>query len=81
MLTEFDQSTIANMTAALNYVCKKIPMALDGNELRKMNCGRASSMCAHWADARCLIFNKLASRSWTKQRNRQAPCWLGWWRK
>jgi len=24
MLTEFDQSTIANMTAALDFVCKKI---------------------------------------------------------
>jgi hypothetical protein len=25
MLTEFDQTTIANMTAALDYICKKIP--------------------------------------------------------
>jgi hypothetical protein len=35
MLTEFDQSTIANMTAALDYVCKTIPVERDGNELRK----------------------------------------------
>jgi hypothetical protein len=35
MLTEFDQTTIANMTAALDYVCKKIPAAKDTNELRK----------------------------------------------
>jgi hypothetical protein len=35
MLTEFDQSTIANMTAALDYVCKKIPPDKDSNELRK----------------------------------------------
>ena len=35
MLTEFDQSTIANMTAALEYVCKRIPPEKDSPELRK----------------------------------------------
>jgi hypothetical protein len=35
MLTEFDQNTIANMTAALEYVCKKIPPEKDTHELRK----------------------------------------------
>ncbi len=35
MLTEFDQNTIANMTAALEYVCKKIPADKDTHELRK----------------------------------------------
>jgi len=35
MLTEFDQNTIANMTAALDYICKKIPAERDSNELRK----------------------------------------------
>ena len=35
MLIEFDQNTIANMTAALDYVCKKIPADRDSNELRK----------------------------------------------
>ena len=35
MLTEFDQNTIANMTAALEFVCKKIPPEKDGHELRK----------------------------------------------
>ena len=29
MLIEFDQNTIANMTAALDYVCKKIPADRD----------------------------------------------------
>jgi hypothetical protein len=45
MLTEFDQNTIANMTAALVYVCKKIPADRDSSELRKQNCGRTHSMC------------------------------------
>lgn len=35
MLTEFDQNTIANMTAALEYVCKRIPSDKDSHELRK----------------------------------------------
>ena len=35
MLIEFDQNTIANMTAALDYVCKKIPADRDSTELRK----------------------------------------------
>jgi hypothetical protein len=35
MLTEFDQNTIANMTAALEYVCKRIPQGRDGHEIRK----------------------------------------------
>ena len=35
MLTEFHQNTIANMTAALDYVCKAIPADKDNTELRK----------------------------------------------
>ena len=35
MLIEFDQNTVANMTAALEYVCKKIPADKDTHELRK----------------------------------------------
>jgi hypothetical protein len=49
MLTEFDQNTIANMTAALDFVCKKIAADRDSNELRKriadelMRCARTGS--------------------------------------
>jgi hypothetical protein len=35
MLTELDQNTLANMTAALENVCKKIPAENDSNDLRK----------------------------------------------
>ena len=35
MLTEFDQGTITNITAALDVVCKAIPADQDTNELRK----------------------------------------------
>lgn len=36
MLIGFDQNTIANMTAALEYVCKEIPHDKDTHELRKL---------------------------------------------
>jgi hypothetical protein len=35
VLTEFDQNTMANMTAALEYVCKRIPKEQDGHVIRK----------------------------------------------
>ena len=35
MLTELDQNTIANMTAALEHVCKKIPADRDSHDFRK----------------------------------------------
>jgi len=35
MLMEFDQTTMAEMTAALCYVCKKLPADRDSYETRK----------------------------------------------
>jgi hypothetical protein len=35
MLTEFDQNTIANMTAALEFVCNRIPSDRDVQGVRK----------------------------------------------
>ncbi|MBI5260727.1 MAG: hypothetical protein HY852_02775 [Bradyrhizobium sp.] len=35
MLTRFDQNTIVMLTAALDYVCKKIPADKDSHELRR----------------------------------------------
>jgi hypothetical protein len=35
MLIEFDQNTLANMTAALEHVCKKLPAEQDNHETRK----------------------------------------------
>jgi len=35
MLIELDQNTLANMTAALEWVCKKLPAAKDTHEARK----------------------------------------------
>jgi hypothetical protein len=35
MILNLDQSTVANMTAALEYVCKQIPPESDSHETRK----------------------------------------------
>ncbi len=35
MLIELDQNTIANMTAALEFVCRKLPAKDDNHEARK----------------------------------------------
>lgn len=35
MLIEFDQNTMANMTAALEYVCNQLPPDKDSHETRK----------------------------------------------
>jgi hypothetical protein len=36
VLIEFEQNTMANMTAALEYVCKKIPADIDSHKTRKI---------------------------------------------
>ena len=47
MFIEFDQNTIAFMTAALEHVCNRIPPDKDSHELRKriaegiIECGRS----------------------------------------
>ncbi len=46
MLTEFDQSTVANMTAALEHVCKPISPEKDSHDLRKQ-IGEAMVKCAN----------------------------------
>ncbi len=35
MLLEFDQNTMANMTAALEHVCRQLPEHKDNHETRK----------------------------------------------
>jgi hypothetical protein len=35
VLLDFDQNTMANMTAALEYVCNQLPKDEDNHEMRK----------------------------------------------
>jgi hypothetical protein len=45
VLTDFDQNTLANVTAALESVCNKIPPERDAHDLRK-RIGDAMIGCA-----------------------------------
>jgi hypothetical protein len=38
-ILDFDQSTLANMTAALEYVCRKLPCDRDNPAIRKYIAG------------------------------------------
>jgi hypothetical protein len=82
MLSDFDQSTIANMTAALDFVCKKIGADRDSNELRKRIADelmRSARMGRH-----SLIDLKQAGmkvlEEAAKPTRQTKPAWFGWWR-
>ena len=78
MLTEFDQSTIANMAAALHFVCNKIDADGDSNELRKriadelMRCARTGSQTLAELEKAGMKILEDAAKS------RQSS-WLAWW--
>ena len=44
-LLQFDQTTLANMTAALEYVCRKLPPDRDNSAIRKYIAGEIVSLC------------------------------------
>jgi hypothetical protein len=79
MLTEFDQSTIANMTAALDFVCKKIRADADSNELRKRVADELVR-CAHLG-RRSLIELKQAGLNIVAETTEpRISSWSKWWR-
>src|SRR6516225_2484959 len=61
MLTKMDQNTIAKMTAALEYVCKKIPPDKESNELRK-RIGDAIAECANSGNGLLSDFQNVGSK-------------------
>ena len=79
LLTEFDQSTIANMTAALEHVCKKIPADKDTHELRKQVADEIIA-CAR-AGRRTLIDFQDAGSRIVVDLTRPAQSWWRRWRK
>jgi hypothetical protein len=59
MLIEFDQTTMANMTAALEHACNKLPPDKDTHENRKRI---ADAMIAHAQSGTLSDFESLGSR-------------------
>jgi hypothetical protein len=75
-----DQSTVANMTAALEYVCKQIPPESDSHETRK---AIADAMLAG-AKAGARSLPQLQEIGSAKLREIIQPKerhWLLWWRR
>jgi hypothetical protein len=80
MILSLDQSTVANMTAALEYVCKQIPPESDSHETRK---AIADAMLASAkAGTRSLIqFQEIATAKLEEITRSRKRAWWRWRRK
>jgi hypothetical protein len=77
MLIDLDQNTLANMTAALEHVCKRIPADKDSHEARKRI---ADTMIAR-AKTGTITYDDLVEAGLRVQREISRPMrtkWLGW---
>jgi hypothetical protein len=80
MLIEFDQNTLANMTAALEFVCKRIPPDRDTPEIRKQI---ADEMIASAKSGRrtYVDFQDAGTRLLAEIIRPQRFRWLGWFHR
>jgi hypothetical protein len=79
MLSEFDQGTIANITAALDLVCRKIHPERDTDELRKLIADELIR-CAR-AGRNTLIELRNAGMNILQYSDKPAKSgWFGWWK-
>jgi hypothetical protein len=76
MLTEFDQNTIANMTAALESVCKRIPPEKDSHDLRK-RIGAAMIECANRGRRTFVDFQEVGTDVLAKSLQAERFDWFG----
>lgn len=77
-MLKFDQNTIANMTAALDYAYKKIPLGTDNQTIRKQianaitrSAEEGNISLSQLKDAGLLVINEVlfpSKRSWSSRR-------------
>jgi hypothetical protein len=79
MFAEFDQSTLANMTAALDAVCKKIPSDKDSHALRK-SIGDGIIACSHSGRRTYVDFETAGQKILKAALKPQKRYWFGWMR-
>jgi hypothetical protein len=79
MLSDFDQSTIANMTAALDFVCKKISADRDSNELRKRIADELMR-CARTGRHRLIDLEQAGMKILEEAAQPTRSIWFGWLR-
>jgi len=80
MLIEFDQSTLANMTAALDFVCKKIPADKDTSEIRKQIADEMVA-CAKLGKRTYVDFQDAGARRLAEILRPQRSRWSAWLRR
>jgi hypothetical protein len=78
MLT-LDQSTIATMTAALDYICKKIPTDKDSKELRKRIADELLR-CAHAGRITLIELQQSGMNILQETGKPTKPRLFGWWK-
>jgi hypothetical protein len=76
MLTGLDQNTIANMTAALESVCKKIPAGADSHDLRK-RVADAMVACANSGTRTFVDFQTAGLKALEEMMSPSGTNWLG----
>jgi hypothetical protein len=79
MLSEFDQGTIANITMALDLVCRRIPADRDSNELRKLIADELIR-CARVGERTLIELQQAGMKVVEKTGKSAKPRWFGWWR-
>jgi len=79
MLIEFDQNTIANMTAALEHVCKRIPQDRDSHEIRK-RIADAMVACGHDGRRSLVDFQSAGMKTLDEIVRPTRFSWSGLWR-
>jgi len=77
MLVDFDQTTLANMTAALEYVCKKIPPQRDSQELRRKIANEIVA-CATSGRRTLVDFQDAGTKVLSMAAGRQKSIWQFW---
>ena len=78
-MLEFDQNTLANMTAALEWVCKKIPAAQDTPEIRK-EIADAMVACAKSGRRTYVDFQDVGTRRLAEITKPERSRWFSWFR-
>lgn len=77
MLIEFDQNTLANMTAALESVCRKLPPDKDSSEARKQ-IADAMVACAKAGRRSYADFESAGAEALRQLARPDRSKWLSW---
>jgi hypothetical protein len=78
-MLEFDQNTLANITAALEWVCKRVPAGQDTPEVRK-EIATAMIACAKSGRLTYVDFLDVGTKRLVEIAKPQRSRWFSWFR-